>query len=56
VQEIKDDLDRQDKASRSGWPRRQCHVDVAIAARIRGAAMTDMAHDEVQLKAVELGR
>jgi hypothetical protein len=56
VQEIKDDLDRLDKVSGPGWPRRRCHVDVATAARIRGAAMADMAHDEVRLEAVELGR
>jgi hypothetical protein len=56
VQEIKDDLDRLDKASRPGWPRRWYHVDMAIVARIRGVAMADMAHGEVQLKAVELGR
>jgi hypothetical protein len=56
VQEIKDDLDRLDKASGPGWPRRRCHVDVVTAARIRGAAMADMAHGEVRLEAVELGR
>jgi hypothetical protein len=56
VQEIKDDLDRLDKTSGSGWPRQRCHIDVATAARIRGAAMTDMTHDEVRLEAVELGR
>jgi hypothetical protein len=56
VQEIKDDLDRLDKAPGPGWPRRRCHVDVATTARIRGAAMADMAHGEVQLEAVELRR
>jgi hypothetical protein len=56
VQKIKDDLDRLDKASGPGWPRRRCHVDVATAARIRGAAIVDMAHGEVRLEAVELGR
>jgi hypothetical protein len=45
-----------DKASGTGWSRRQCHIDVVTAARIRGAAMTDMAHGEVRLEAVELGR
>jgi uncharacterized membrane protein YqjE len=29
---------------------------VATAARIRGAAIVEMVHDEVRLKAVELGR
>jgi hypothetical protein len=56
VQEIKDDLERLDKASGLGWSRRQCYVDVATAARIRGAAIVDMAHGEVWLEAVELGR
>jgi hypothetical protein len=56
VQEIRDDLDRLDKASGPGWPRRWCHVDVAIAARIRGATIVDMAHGEVRLEAVKLGR
>jgi hypothetical protein len=56
VQEIKDDLDRLDKASGPGWPRQRCHVDVATAARIRGAAIVGMAHGEVRLDAVELGR
>jgi hypothetical protein len=56
VQEIKDDLDRLDKASGPEWPRQRCHIDVAIAARIRGVAMADMAHGEVRLEAVELGR
>jgi hypothetical protein len=55
VQEIKDDLDRLDKASGPGWPRRRCHVDVATTARIR-AAMADMVHDEVWLEAMELRR
>jgi hypothetical protein len=54
VQEIKDDLDRLDKASGPGWPRRRCHIDVATAARIRGTAMADMTHGEVRLEAVEL--
>jgi hypothetical protein len=56
VQEIKDDLDRLDKASGPGWPRQRCHIDVATAGRIRGAAIVDMAHGEVRLKAVKLGR
>jgi hypothetical protein len=56
VQEIKDDLDRLDKASDPGWPRRRYHVDVATAARIRGATMADMAHGEVRLEAVEVRR
>jgi hypothetical protein len=56
VQEIKDDLDRLDKASGSGWPRRRCHVDVATAARIRGVAIVDTAHGEVRLEVVELRR
>jgi hypothetical protein len=56
VQEINDDLDRLDKASGPGWPRRRCHVDVATAARIRGAAIVDMAHGEVRLEAMELER
>jgi hypothetical protein len=56
VLKIKDDLDRLDKASGSGWPRRRCHVDVTAAARIRGAAIVDMAHGKVQLEAVKLGR
>jgi hypothetical protein len=56
VQKIKDYLDRLDKVSGSRWPRRRCHVDVMTAARIRGAAMADMAHDEVRLEAVELRR
>jgi hypothetical protein len=56
VQEINDDLDRLDKASGPGWPRRRCHVDVATAARIRGAAIVDMAHSEVRLEAMELER
>jgi hypothetical protein len=56
VQEIKDDLDRLDKASGPGWPRRQCHIDVATTARIRGATTADMAHGEVWLEVVELGR
>jgi hypothetical protein len=56
VQEIKDDLDRLDKASGPGWPRRRCHVDMVTAARIRGAAIVDMAHGEVRLEAVELER
>jgi hypothetical protein len=56
VQEIKDDLDRLDKVSGPGWPRRRCHVDVATAARIRGAVIVVMAHGEVRLEAVELGR
>jgi hypothetical protein len=56
VQKIKDDLDKLDKASGLGWPRRRCHVDVATTSRIRGATMADMAHDEVRLEAVELGR
>jgi hypothetical protein len=56
VQEIKDDLDRLDKVSGPGWPRRRCHVDVATATRIGGATIVDMAHGEVQLEAVELGR
>jgi hypothetical protein len=56
VQEIKGDLDMLDKASGSGWPRRRCHVDVATAARIRGTTIVDMAHGEVRLEAVELGR
>jgi hypothetical protein len=56
VQEIKDDLDRLDKASGPGCPRRRCHVDMATAARIRGAAMADKPHGEVRLEEVELGR
>jgi hypothetical protein len=56
VQEIKDDLDKLDKASGSGWPRRRCHVGMATAARIRGVAMADMAHGEVWLEVVELER
>jgi hypothetical protein len=56
VQEIKDDLDKLDKASRPGWPRRWCHVDVATAARIRGVAIVDMTHGEVRLEVVELRR
>jgi hypothetical protein len=56
VQKINDDLNRVDKASGSGWPRRRCHVDVATAARIQGAAIADIAHGEVWLKAVELRR
>jgi hypothetical protein len=56
VQEIKDDLDMVDKASGPGWPRRRCHVDMATTTRIRGAAIVDMAHGEVRLEAVELGR
>jgi hypothetical protein len=54
VQEIKDDLDRLDKASGPGWPRRRCHVDVETVARIRGTAIVDIAHGEVRLEAVEL--
>jgi hypothetical protein len=56
VQEIKDDLDKLDKASEPGWSRRRCHVDVATATKIRGAAIIDMAHGEVRLEAVELRR
>jgi hypothetical protein len=56
VQEINDDLDRLNKASGPGWPRRWCHVDVATTARIRDATMADMAHGEVRLEAVELRR
>jgi hypothetical protein len=56
VQEIKDDLDMLDKASGPGWSRRWCHVDVATTARIRGATIVDMAHGEVRLEAVKLGR
>jgi hypothetical protein len=56
VQEIKDDLDRLDKASGPWWPRRRCNVYVSTTARIRGAAMADMVHGEVRLEVVELGR
>jgi hypothetical protein len=56
VQEIKDDLYRLDKSSGSGWPRRRCHIDVATTARTCGAAIVDMAHGEVRLEAVELGK
>jgi hypothetical protein len=50
------DLDMLDKASGPRWPRQRCHVDVATAAKIRGAAMANMAHGEVRLEAVELGK
>jgi hypothetical protein len=56
VQEIKDDVDRLDKASGPWWPRRRCNVYVSTTARIRGAAMADMVHGEVRLEVVELGR
>jgi hypothetical protein len=56
VQKINDDLDKLDKTSGPGWSRRRCHVDVATAARIRGAAIVDMAHGEARLEAVELRR
>jgi hypothetical protein len=54
VQEMKDDLDRLDKASGPGWPRQWCHVDMVIAGGIQGAAIVDMARDEVRLEAVVL--
>jgi hypothetical protein len=50
VQKIKDDLDRLDKASGPGWPRRRCHVDMATTARIRGATIVDMAHGVVRVE------
>jgi hypothetical protein len=56
VQEIKDDLDRLDKVLGPGWPRRRCYVDVVTTARIQGTVIVDMAHSEVRLEAVELGR
>ncbi len=55
--EIAEDLDKLDRMSGPGWPRRRCQVEVVTTVRAYGAAATaDMAHGEMWLEGTEPGR